>query len=107
MPLVVCARSLKAELQTGDRKLFLTPRASAVSSFPSSLQLRRVKAIRYPSSMNLQEVALERIDWDDERFRISEELFPERLAQSLSQVGQLSPVRLLVGDGPRYMILCG
>ena len=57
--------------------------------------------------MNLEEVTLERIDWDDERFRISEELFPERLAQSLSEVGQLSPVRLLVGNGPRYTILCG
>src|SRR5688572_21745512 len=29
MPLVVCARSLKAELQTGDREFFLTIRASA------------------------------------------------------------------------------
>jgi ParB-like chromosome segregation protein Spo0J len=57
--------------------------------------------------MNLEEVALERIDWDDERFRISEELFPGSLAESLRQVGQLSAVHLLVGDGPRYTILCG
>lgn len=57
--------------------------------------------------MNLEEVPLERIDWDDERFRISEELFPERLVESLRQVGQLSAVRLLVVDGPRYIILCG
>ena len=31
MPLVVCARSLKAELQTGDRECFLTSGVSAVN----------------------------------------------------------------------------
>src|ERR1041384_7170423 len=59
------------------------------------LGLRAEKGILYPSGMLVDEVKLEAVDTDDERFRISEDLDPVRLEESLRQVGQLHPVQLL------------
>ncbi len=57
--------------------------------------------------MDLQEVPLERIDIDDETFRISEDLDPVLLQDSLREVGQLHPVTLLARPDSRPVIVSG
>src|SRR5207249_2557078 len=71
------------------------------------LGLRAGKAILYPSGMMVEEVKLEAVDIEDERFRISEDLDPVRFEESLCQVGQLHPVQLLVGENSKFLVICG
>jgi len=71
------------------------------------LGLRAEKGILYPSGMLVEEVKLEAVDTEDERFRISEDLDPVRLEESLRQVGQLHPVQLLVGENSKFLVICG
>jgi hypothetical protein len=56
--------------------------------------------------MILKEIALEEIDWEDESFRISEELDSAAVLDSLRAVGQLNPI-LLLDQHPRQAIVCG
>jgi hypothetical protein len=56
--------------------------------------------------MTFKEIALEEIDWEDESFRISEELDSAAVMDSLREVGQLNPV-LLLDQTPRKIIVCG
>ena len=69
--------------------------------------MRAEKGILYPSGMLVEEVKLEAVDTEDERFRISEDLDPVRLEESLRQVGQLHPVQLLVGENSKFLVICG
>lgn len=57
-------------------------------------------------AMLIQEISLENIDFEDERFRISEELESSPLMDSLREIGQLNPVLLLERDS-RKVIVCG
>ncbi len=57
--------------------------------------------------MEVCEVPLGNIDFDDETFRISEDLDPVPLEDSLRDVGQLSPVILAAVEGRRTRIVCG
>jgi ParB-like chromosome segregation protein Spo0J len=69
--------------------------------------LRAERGIRYPCvPMTFKEIHLEEIDFSDETFRISENLDPQSMRTSLSEVGQLSPVVLVPKEGA-YQILCG
>jgi hypothetical protein len=56
--------------------------------------------------MTFREIAIEEIDFENETFRISEEIAPAPLLDSMREIGQLNPVVLLEGD-PRYRIVCG
>ncbi len=60
----------------------------------------------YSLTMNLQEIPLECIDFEDQTFRISEELEPPAMRSSLAGIGQLNPVLLLEDQG-RRIIVCG
>jgi ParB-like chromosome segregation protein Spo0J len=57
--------------------------------------------------MDTTEVRFERINFDDETFRISEDLDPAPLEESLREVGQLNPVILLDREGSAGIIVCG
>lgn len=57
--------------------------------------------------MQILEVPLENIDFDDERFLISEDLHSTGLEDSLRRAGQLSPVHLWTEGGEALVILCG
>lgn len=57
-------------------------------------------------SMQCREIAVEKIDFKDETFRISEEVASEPLLASLREIGQLNPV-VLAETGGRYRIVCG
>jgi len=57
--------------------------------------------------MNTSEVRIESISFEDETYRISEDLDPAPLQESLREVGQLNPVILLEGDGPASIVVCG
>jgi ParB-like chromosome segregation protein Spo0J len=58
--------------------------------------------------MTIQEVPLSAIDFNDETFRITEDLDLPRMSASLQAVGQLNPVTLQQGAAPSgYRILCG
>jgi hypothetical protein len=52
------------------------------------------------------QIPLEEIDWEDESFRISEELDSTAVLDSLREVGQLNPV-ILLDLAPRKAIVCG
>jgi len=69
--------------------------------------LRAEKVILYPSGMIAEEVKLEAMDIEDERFRISEDLDPVRLEESLRQIGQLHPVQLFRGEHSKLLVICG
>ena len=58
------------------------------------------------ASMLIQEIAFESIDLEDEAFRISENLYPPALQESLREVGQLNPI-LLLKQNSCYRVLCG
>jgi ParB/RepB/Spo0J family partition protein len=57
--------------------------------------------------MTFNRVALESVDLEDQRFRISEQVDSARLLESLRQVGQLSPVCLLERKAPSLTVICG
>ena len=57
--------------------------------------------------MNFRQVRLENIDLSDERFRISEDLDPPRLEESLRRVGQLGVVHLFETEDSRLAVICG
>jgi len=57
--------------------------------------------------MIAEEVKLEAMDIEDERFRISEDLDPVRLEESLRQIGQLHPVQLFRGEHSKLLVICG
>ncbi len=57
--------------------------------------------------MDVVEVPLDAIDLDDEAFRISEDLDPSPLRESLGEVGQLNPVILCPNPDARPRIVCG
>ena len=56
--------------------------------------------------MIFKEISIEEIDWDDETFRVSEELDSIAVLNSLREVGQLNPV-VLRDQTPRKVIVCG
>jgi hypothetical protein len=56
--------------------------------------------------MNFKEIPLEEIDFDDEEFRISEDLDSGCVLNSIREIGQLNPV-LFLDRGPRKVIVCG
>jgi ParB-like chromosome segregation protein Spo0J len=57
--------------------------------------------------MDTDEVPLEKINFDDESYRISEDLDPAPLQESLREVGQLNPVILLDNAGSTGIIVSG
>jgi hypothetical protein len=61
---------------------------------------------RYAFAMIYKEIALEEIDWEDETYRISEELDSQAILDSLKEIGQLNPV-VLLDNSPRGVIICG
>ncbi len=59
-------------------------------------------------AMRLEEIELTSIDFEDEAFRISEDLAPAQMILSLRAVGQLNPALVLEQQGSsRYRIVCG
>lgn len=58
------------------------------------------------AAMVIHEISIAEINLEDERFRISEELEPAAVLQSLREIGQLNPV-LLIEQEARKTILCG
>lgn len=56
--------------------------------------------------MICREIEFNAIDFENETFRISEEVVSAPLLASLREIGQLNPVVLLEGDG-LYRIVCG
>jgi ParB-like chromosome segregation protein Spo0J len=61
---------------------------------------------RYAFVMNFKEIPLEEIDFDDEEFRISEDLDSAAILKSIREIGQLNPV-LFLDRGSRKVIVCG
>ncbi len=57
--------------------------------------------------MEIRELALESIDLEDERFRISESLTCPQLEASLREIGQLSPVLLFELSAAPPAVVCG
>ena len=57
--------------------------------------------------MKIEDLPLARINFEDETFRISDELEPAPLRSSLQSVGQINPVMLLAGEDGRHAIVCG
>ncbi len=57
--------------------------------------------------MDMREVRLENVDFGDETFRISEDLDPAPLGDSVREVGQLNPVILQEKKGSRALIISG
>jgi hypothetical protein len=58
--------------------------------------------------MMLHEVPLTAIDFEDEAYRITEDLDLARMSASLQAVGQVHPVLLIAGAAPsRHKIVCG
>jgi hypothetical protein len=57
-------------------------------------------------TMVIQEISIEEINLEDERYRISEDLDPATLLDSMKEIGQLNPV-LLHGQGKNKIIVCG
>ncbi len=58
------------------------------------------------SSMVTQEISLHEIDAQDDTFRISEDLDPPAIRDSLREIGQLNPV-VLLEKGERKIVVCG
>lgn len=58
------------------------------------------------ADMVIQEIAFESVDLEEEVFRISENLEPPALQESIREVGQLNPV-LVLKRNSRYTVLCG
>jgi ParB family transcriptional regulator, chromosome partitioning protein len=56
--------------------------------------------------MTYKEISLEEIDWDDETFRISEELDSAVILNSLREIGLLNPMVVLDKE-PRKVMICG
>jgi hypothetical protein len=56
--------------------------------------------------MGTQEISFEEIDAENELFRISEELDPVAMLDSLREIGQLNPV-VLFEQGARKIVVCG
>jgi hypothetical protein len=60
---------------------------------------------RYPDAMAIEEIELENIDFSDEAFRITENLNPRPLLESLREIGQLNPV--ILTDSRPSIVVCG
>ncbi len=60
----------------------------------------------YAFAMNFKEIALQEIDFNNEEFRVSEDLESGLVLASIRAVGQLNPVLLLERE-PRSIIVCG
>jgi hypothetical protein len=56
--------------------------------------------------MTTREISFEEIDAENEMFRISEELDPPAMLDSLREIGQLNPV-VLLEQGARKIVVCG
>lgn len=56
--------------------------------------------------MTIIKIPLGEISFDDESFRISEDLLPPPLLDSIREVGQLGPV-ILLDSGPAKTVVCG
>jgi hypothetical protein len=56
--------------------------------------------------MTYREISLEAIDWEDETFRISEELDSNAVLDSLKEIGPLNPL-VLMDKEPHKIIVCG
>jgi len=57
--------------------------------------------------MQIKSVRLNEINLEDQRFRISEDLDSQPIRDSLSNIGQLNPVNLLVEEDAGMIIICG
>ena len=57
--------------------------------------------------MTSQVISLDEIDFENERFRISEELDSAAMLDSLREIGQLNPVLLLDTKASGKVIICG
>ena len=56
--------------------------------------------------MIYRDISIEEIDFENETFRISEELVSDPLIASMREIGQLNPV-VLLQENVRYRIVCG
>jgi ParB family chromosome partitioning protein len=56
--------------------------------------------------MTYEEISPEEIDWDDETFRISEELDSAAVMDSLKEIGLLNPM-IVMDKKPRKAMICG
>jgi hypothetical protein len=61
---------------------------------------------RYAFAMNFKEIPIEEINFDDEEFRISEDLDSVSVLDSIRAIGQLNPV-LLLDCSPHKVIVSG
>jgi hypothetical protein len=61
---------------------------------------------RYACGMICQEISIREIDFENETFRISEEVISAPLTESIRRIGQLNPVVLLKSN-LSYSIVCG
>lgn len=57
--------------------------------------------------MDIAEVRLDNIDFDDETYRISQDLDPAPLEESLREIGQLNPVILVGHSDSRAIVVSG
>ncbi len=57
-------------------------------------------------TMEYREILLKKIDYEDETYRISEDLVSARLFESIREIGQLNPV-VFLEENDRYRIVCG
>jgi ParB family transcriptional regulator, chromosome partitioning protein len=69
-------------------------------------RLPTARCFRYAFAMTYNEISLDEIDWDDETFRISEDLDPAGVLDSLRAIGLLNPMVVLDRE-PRKPIVCG
>ena len=59
----------------------------------------------YPDAMIFKEIELGNIDLSDETFRMTENLNPQPLLESLREIGQLNPV--ILTEGRPSIVVCG
>ncbi len=64
------------------------------------------RCFRYASGMEFKDIELEKIDFSDEIFRITENLDSAPLLESLRETGQLNPL-ILLEEKSRYIVICG
>jgi ParB-like chromosome segregation protein Spo0J len=71
------------------------------------LPLASCICFRYVSVMQILRILVQDIDFEDETFRISEDLELDRICQSLQAIGMIQPAILAAGVGNRFRIVCG
>jgi len=86
---------------------FLYQKAWSKTTKESTQALCAAGPIRYACPMDFKEIELDRIDFEDETFRISETLDSPLLLESIRRVGQLAPALVRAGDDCRYSVVSG